>query len=95
MNNLEITPDLMFEWFNFNNLKANASKCHLSISTYQLVSVNVRGSIIESSNCEKMLEINNFSFEYHINRICRIESQKLHVLSRIAKYSSKDKNVCY
>ena len=40
-------------------------------------------------NCEKLLGIytdSNFSFEYHINRICRKASQKLHVLSRIAKY---------
>ena len=29
MNNLEITTGKMFKWFSFNNLKANASKCHL------------------------------------------------------------------
>ena len=40
MNNLEITTGKMFEWFNFNNLKANASKCQLFISLYQLVSGN-------------------------------------------------------
>ena len=48
----------------------------------------------ESSNCEKLLEIyidSNFSFEYHINRICRKASQKLHALSRAAKYISEDK----
>ena len=84
----------MFEWFSFNNLKANASKCHLFLSPYQPVSVNIKGSIIESSNCEKLLGIyidSNFSFEYHINRICRKASQKLHAWSRIAKYISEDK----
>ena len=66
MNNLEITTEKLFEWFSFNNLKANASKYHLFISPSQPVPVKVRGSIIESSNCEKLLGIyreSNFSFE--------------------------------
>ena len=78
----------------FNNLKANASKLHLFLSPYQLVPVNIKCSIIESSNCEKLLGIyigSNFSFEYHINRICHKASQKLRALSRIAKYISEDK----
>ena len=94
MNNLETTTEEMFEWFSFNNLKANASKCHLFLSPYQPVPVNIKGSIIESSNCEKLLGIyidSNFSFEYHINRICRKASQKLHALSRIAKFISENK----
>ena len=94
MNNLEITTEKMFEWFSFNNLKTNASKCHLFLSPYQPFPVNIKGSIIESSNCEKLLGIyidSNFSFEYHINRICRKGSQKLHALSRIAKFISENK----
>ena len=88
MNNLETTTEKMFKWLSFNNLKANASKCHFFLSPYQPVPVNIKGSIIESSNCEKLLGIyidSNFSFEYHINRICRKASQKLHALSWIAK----------
>ena len=94
MNNLEITTEKMLEWFSFNNLKVNASKCHLFLSPYHLVPVNIRGSTIESNNCEKLLWIyvdSNFSFEYYINRICRKASQRLHALSRIAKYISEDK----
>ena len=90
MNNFEITREKMFEWFNFNSLKANASKCHSFLSPYQPVPPNV---IIESSNCEKLLGIyidSNFPFEYHINKICRKASQKLNALSRIAKYISED-----
>ena len=94
MNNLEISTEKMFEWFSFNNLKANASKCHLFISPYQPFPVNIKGSIIESNNCDKLLGIyidSNFSFEYHINRICRKASQKLHALPKIAKFISKNK----
>ena len=98
MNNLEITTEKMFEWFSFNNLKANASKCHLFLCSYQPFPVNIKGSIIESSNCEKLLGIyigSTFSFEYHINRICRKASQKLHALSRMQNSFPKTKNVCY
>ena len=94
INNLETTTEKVFEWFSFNNLKANTSKCHLFVSPYEPVSLNVRGSTIESSNCEKLLGIfidSNFTFEYHINRICRKTRQKLHALSRISKYISGDK----
>ena len=66
VSNLEITTEIIFEWFSFNILKANASKCHLLLYPYQTVPVNVRGSIIESSNCKKLfpvgiylLEVNN------------------------------------
>ena len=92
--NLETTTEKMFEWFSFNNLKANASKCHLFLSPYEPVSVNIKGSIIESSNCEKLLGVyidSTFSFEYHINRICCKASQKFHAFFRVAKYISEDK----
>ena len=93
MNNLEITTENFFEWFSFNNLKADASKCHFFISSYQPVPVNFRGSIIESSNCKKLIVLyidNNFSFKYYI-RISRKASQKLHAFSRISKYISEDR----
>ena len=74
VNTLETTTEKMFKWFGFSNLKANASKGHLFLSPYQPVPVNIKGSIIE----------------YHINRICRKASQKLHALSRTAKHISED-----
>ena len=55
MNNLEITKYKILEWFSFNNLKAYPSKCHLFIYPYEPVQVNVRGSIVESRNCEILL----------------------------------------
>ena len=91
----------MFEWFSFNNLKSNASKCHLFLfpyfyqpfsvnirgsnsfnklksnasnfhlffSPYQPVPVNIRGSIIESSNYEKLLGIYTQRVTFHSNII--------------------------
>ena len=54
MNNLRIFLEKMFEWFSFNNVKANTFKCHLFFFPYQPVSVNV----IEISSCKKLLGIN-------------------------------------
>ena len=92
--NIETTTEKVSEWFSFNNLKAYTSKCHLFVSLYEPVSLNVRGSTTEISSCEKLLGIfinSNFTFEYHINRICRKTSQKLNALSRISKCISGDK----
>ena len=50
ISNLEITTEKIFEWFSLNNLNGNAIKLHLFISSYKLVSVNVRYFIIASSN---------------------------------------------
>ena len=55
MNNLEISTEEMFENNFENNLKANATKCHLFLSPYESVPVNIKGSIIENSNFEKLL----------------------------------------
>ena len=76
-------------WFEFNNLKANASKCHFFLSPHQHTSININGSVIKSSNSEKLLGItidSDFTFEKRINTLCQKASQKLHALSRISQY---------
>ena len=50
-----------------------------AIFSYRLIN----GSVIKSSNCEKLLEIttdSDFAFENHINTSCRKVSHKLYVL---------------
>ena len=42
----------MFAWFSLNNLKVNASKCHLFFPPYQLVPV-----IIRLSECGPTLDL--------------------------------------
>ena len=66
---LEITLDKLFNWFCYNNFKANASKCHLFLSPFNAKSINIKSSVIESSSSEKFLGItidSNFTFEKHI-----------------------------
>ena len=92
--NLEFTIYKIFTWFKNNNFKANATKCHFFLSPHQYVTINIDGSIIKSSNLQKLLGVtidSNFTFEQHINSLCRKSSQKLDALSRIAQYLSQNK----
>ena len=81
---VNIVPNL---WFEHNNWKANASKYHFFLPPYQHTSININESATKSSNSEKLFGItidSDFTFEEHINVLCRKASQKLHALSRIS-----------
>ena len=52
ISNLELTVENISNWVEYNNLKANASKCHFFLS-YEHTSININGSVIRSSNSEK------------------------------------------
>ena len=94
INNMELTVEKIFNWFAFNNLKANASKYHFFLSPYQHTSISINGSVIKNSNSGKLLRItidSDFTFEEHINTLCRKASQKLHALPRISQYLSQHK----
>ena len=54
---LEIAATKRFQWFKDNNLKANADKCHLLLSTNESEQININDTIIDSSNEEKLLGI--------------------------------------
>ena len=70
---MEPTVEKFFNWFEFNNLKTHASKCHYFLSPSQHTSININGSVIKSSNSAKLLGItidSDFTFEEHINTLC-------------------------
>ena len=41
--NLESTICKIFNWFKYNNVKANATKCHFFSSFYQSATLNIDG----------------------------------------------------
>ena len=96
---LETTIDNLFDWFCFNNFKVNLAKCHLFLSPFNLKSTNIKKNFIEGSCSEKFLGVtvdSNFTFEKHINELCKKGNQKLHTLARYAKYmSTEKKNALY
>ena len=94
ISNLELTVDKIFSWLEYNNLKASVSKCHFFCSPYQHTLININGSAIKSIDCENLLGIaidSNFTFEEHINTLCRKTSQQLNVTSKISQYLSQQK----
>ena len=98
LSDLETTIDNLFDWFCCNNFKVNPSKCHLFLLPFNLKSINIKDSSIEGSSSEKFLQVtvdSNFTFEKHINKLCKKGNQKLHALARCAKYMSTEKDTLY
>ena len=94
ISNLETTRDNLFDWFCKYNFKVNPSKCHLFLSPFNLKSINIKNSSIEGSSSKKFLGVtadSNFTFQKHINELCKKGNQKLHGLNRCAKHTSTDK----
>ena len=92
INKLEHTIEKLFNWFQCNNFKVNASNCHFFLSSYKPVTtIKIKESAIESSNNEKLLGVtieSKLPFDDHITILCRKASQNLHALSRVAIYMS-------
>ena len=84
----------LFQWFIRNELKGNASKCHLLISSGENVHVNVGASQIKNRDWERLLEIDidcKFNFENHINQICSKARAEIKAPARIALFLNKRK----
>ena len=90
ISDLEITLDNSFDWFCYNNFKANASKWHLVLSSFKAKSIYIKSSVIEGSSREKLLGItidSNFTFDKHINELCKKRNLKLHARLQDSPYS--------
>ena len=77
---LEQTSKALFEWFENNLLKTNADKCHLLVSSNDVVNLRVSEYDVKNSECEKLLGVkfdNKLTFEKHITDICRKASRKI------------------
>ena len=84
ISDLETTIDNLFDWICCNNFKVDPSKCHLFLSPFNLKSINLKNFSIEGSSSEKFLGVtvdSNFTFEKHINELCKKGNQTLHALA--------------
>ena len=80
------------QWFTENELKANARKCNLLISSGENVHVNIGTSQIKNSDCERLLGIDTdctVSFKNHINQIFSKARAQIKVLARIVPFLIK------
>ena len=82
--------DIIFNWLTYNQMKGNADKSELiANNTSKELFVTIQGEKIFNSQSGKILGMtfdNCLTFEPHINTVCKIASQKLSALARIATY---------
>ena len=82
------------QWFTENELKANARKWNLLISSGENIHVNTGTSQIKNSDCERLLGIDidcTVTFKSHINQICSKAREQIKVLARIVPFLNKRK----
>ena len=86
---LEEPSRVIFKWFSDNQFQANASKCHVLLSTDEHVQVKIGTAQIENSSSEKLLGVTidaKLNFVKHIEQIYAKARAKLKALARIAPF---------
>ena len=69
-------------------------KCHILLSTKNVIDVHLEGACIRSSSCEKLLGItidSDLNFDKHISDLCDKVSKKMKALCRVTGYMSLEK----
>ena len=77
---LQESTEKLFKWFSYNQMKGNTDKCHLIISTDELIEIRVGESLIKSSTCEKLLDVkigNKLNFDTQVKGLCKKTNNKL------------------
>ena len=75
-------------------MQRNSRKCHLILSTNGPAKIQIGESLIESTNCEKLLSVTTDSkpsFDKHIKTICKKVTKKLRALARVTPYMATEK----
>ena len=90
--NLENQTRLLIEWYSSNYLKPNPDKWHLILSKSEpTLSIKVGDKCIFNSKNEKVLGVyfdSNVNLDYHLGKLCKKASQKLHALARVSSFMS-------
>ena len=74
----------LFKQYSDNQMKRNTDKCHSLLSKDESSEVHIGDSIIESSNCEKLLGIkidSKLLFDDHIQDLCNKANSKTMTIS--------------
>ena len=72
-------------------MKINPGKCHIPLSSKNVIDVHLEGACTMSSSCEKLIEItidSDLKFDKHI---CDEVSKKINVLCRVTGYIPLEK----
>ena len=82
--NLTSITKKLFNWFAYNQMKANPDKCHLLVITQEEANIQITNTTIKYSKTTKILEImldNKVKFKKHIENIYQKASRKLNALA--------------
>ena len=91
---LQSSSKKLFQWLSDNQMKGNTEKCHLIMSTNKSFNFQLGGSLIERSDCEKMLGVKidyKLNFDNHVKTLCSKANNKLRELARATPYMSAEK----
>ena len=88
---LEQQSNIALKWFEDNNIKINASKCHLFVSgnKHEHMRAKIGDDQIWEFRTVKLLGVtidNELKFDEYISNVCKKAQRKLNVLTRIKKY---------
>ena len=85
---LQKNTERIFRWFYNNNLILNAEKSHLIVNSKENLESEVSSYSIRNEHSVKIFGLhinNNLNFDYHVNKLRKKASKKLHVLATTAK----------
>ena len=94
ISSLQSSSKNLFQWLSDNQMKDNTEKFHLIMRTDKSVNFKLGGSLIERSDCEKMLGVKidyKLNFEEHEKTLCSKANNKLRALARTTTYMSDRK----
>ena len=89
VNNLGQSSKILSEWLNNIYIKVNTGKSHLLLVGNSRATGTIDNSYTEWEDKQVLLDIttgSNFTFENHINTICKKAIQKLNALAILASY---------
>ena len=75
-------------------MKDNPDNCHLFLSKNANFEKNINENRTSNTWFEKLFGVrfdNKLNFNYHISKICKIASDKLHAIARVYHYIDEDK----
>ena len=80
------------DWFNLNSLIANPEKFQMMFlgkNTENVISINVSGTLVNSTNTVKLLGVtidSKLSFDKHISNLCKLANSRTFALLRIRNF---------
>ena len=91
MEKLQCATKSVMEWFHYNGMKLNYSKCNLIVCghKYESMILKIDNTVVIETNLVKLLAINiesELTFNKHMEIVCKKTSQKLNALSRLCAF---------